>query len=378
MNEKIIFWWPDSIFLDVHWKKDPGSIPIELKLLGYDVNLVVGKFNSNIRYNGINVIETSKVADQETINTFKNRITGLLTMLKIVHKYDPKSVIIEHSEFEAILFAALLKLYTKFTLKFYPSLILKLDVDPDNVNPIDNRFIETSYRYIFTRLFDRIVCESECAYDELIKPNLIQQYKDKYIIVPNGFFNNKEHEKNVNVQKRNIILSVGRIHPQKGHDILISIFSKLAEKFPDWELRIVGSSDDKTYMNILKKQINDLNLNKSIKLITDLSDEDLIIEYKQASIFALLSRSEGSSISRIEAINYALPIVITEAGCGTHYKKFDSLVCNINDEECLIKSLCKLISNPDLRNEISERQKGAILSWHDVALEFAKLIENKE
>ena len=51
MGEKtIIFWWPHSIFTDVYWKKDQGSIPIELNQLGYDFILIVSKlkFNPNI------------------------------------------------------------------------------------------------------------------------------------------------------------------------------------------------------------------------------------------------------------------------------------------------------------------------------------------
>jgi len=58
-------------------------------------------------------------------------------------------------------------------------------------------------------------------------------------------------------------------------------------------------------------------------LITNVSNEDLIKEYRKASIFCLLSRHEGFSISRIEAIHYGLPIVITKAGCGIQYKNTD-------------------------------------------------------
>lgn len=373
----IIFWWPNSTFLDVHWKKDPGSIPIELSLLGYDVILVLGKLNSRKRPNGLTIIETFAKGNSGTINGPINRFQSSLRMLKAVIKDQPKAIIIEHSEIEAVLFAASMRLYKKLGLKSSPSLILKLDADPDGVKIGNNYFIWVLYRYLYTRLFDKIVCESECAYNELLRPKLIQKYKSKHIIVPNGFFNDHEKDKNSSLYtRRNTILSVGRIHPLKGHDILIRVFSKLKDKFPDWELRIIGMLEDKSYMETLRKQIDDLNIGNSVKLLTDVNDEDVIKEYKQASIFCLLSRREGYSIARVEAIHYGLPIVITEAGCGIHYKKFGSFVHNIDDEKSILESLSTLMSNADLRAEISEKQKGAVMTWHDVALEFAKLVEN--
>ncbi len=56
-HETIIFFWPRSIFLDVAWKKDPGSIPLGLSKLGYMVTIIVGKMESNNIPSSIKIVE---------------------------------------------------------------------------------------------------------------------------------------------------------------------------------------------------------------------------------------------------------------------------------------------------------------------------------
>ena len=108
--------------------------------------------------------------------------------------------------------------------------------------------------YIRTILFDKAVCESECAYNEYLSMRIIARHKNRLIIIPNGFYMDSNEFTIENINNGKIILSVGRIAPQKGHDILISIFQKVAQKYPDWKLRIVGAVEDKEYLALLIKK----------------------------------------------------------------------------------------------------------------------------
>lgn len=130
-------------------------------------------------------------------------------------------------------------------------------------------------------------------------------------------------------------------------------------------------------MQVLKNRIINLKLNNSVSIITNVSEEDLVKEYKKASIFCLLSRNESFGISRIEAIHYGLPLVISEAGCGLQYKKFGSFVCDIENQDCVKEALSKLILNQTLREEIAESQKPMALNWRDVAFKFSELIDSR-
>ena len=372
-DNSVIYWWPDSVFSEVQWKKDPGSIPLELKKLGYRVTLVVGKFASKVKHNEIDVIETySGRRAKPTFNLFE-RLMGIKVVLELAYRSRPKSIIIEQSPREILLFLFLLRL--RIIIRPLPKLIMMFDVDPERMNASNKRPTDVFYRFLFTVLSDSIFTQTECNLTELTTPKLISKYKYKYSVIPLGFRpEDVQNEHHTGGKRYPRILAVGQISQIKGHDLLISIFAKIVNKFPNWELRIIGLSNDNNYMESLTKGIRDLGLYNSVRIFTDLSDDDLDREYEEASIFCLLSRNESFGIARVEAIYHGLPIVITEAGCGSQFKKFGSYVCKIDDQDCIIEALEMLIKDENLRKEVSERQMRAIMTWHEVALELSKYL----
>ena len=128
-KRKVFFWWPDSIFYDVHWKKDPGSIPLELQNLGYDTTLIVGNFFL-AQMRQIRTISTRPKVTEEKNFGFIERVVSMLLVLKMVAKERPKAIIIEHAEREVLWFSILLRILMPI---HRPSMILKLDVNPDNI-----------------------------------------------------------------------------------------------------------------------------------------------------------------------------------------------------------------------------------------------------
>lgn len=59
------------------------------------------------------------------------------------------------------------------------------------------------------------------------------------------------------------IIAVGRLHPQKGFDILISAAKDVFDKYPDWHLNIFGEGELK---DALQSQIQTLGLQRNIFL----------------------------------------------------------------------------------------------------------------
>ena len=102
------------------------------------------------------------------------------------------------------------------------------------------------------------------------------------------------------------VLAVGRLHEQKGFDLLLQAWKVIEQKHPEWTLRIVGEGPKHSE---LEKQIRDLEL-KHMCLAG--RTENMAKEYVEASIFVLSSRYEG------------LPLVLAEAmWCGTPCVSFD-------------------------------------------------------
>lgn len=84
------------------------------------------------------------------------------------------------------------------------------------------------------------------------------------------------------------IIAVGRLHPQKGFDILISAAKDVFDKYPDWHLNIFGEGELK---DALQSQIQTLGLQRNIFLkgYTD----NINGEFAKSAFFVLSSRYEG-------------------------------------------------------------------------------------
>lgn len=86
----------------------------------------------------------------------------------------------------------------------------------------------------------------------------------------------------------NVVVSVGRLHDQKGIDMLLDTWAEVAPRHPDWQLRIYGSGEDE---EILKKQCTALGLDDSVDWMGSTSDVPSAL--RGGSVFVLSSRGEG-------------------------------------------------------------------------------------
>ncbi len=294
------------------------------------------------------------------------RVIGILNFRKILsflHNRKPDLILIEHTGGFITLLTFLLYRKNSKRKDKMSRMVLKYDLDPNIVAGI---LFRLEYKLVLA-IFDIVIVESKCAYDVLwsIKKS------SKINIVPNGYL---PHEIVTGYgDRKKIILSVGRVVKQKGHDILIKSFAKVHDFHLDWFLVIAGPIEDKQYYADLRDTIEKLGITKYVEFSGSLSDAELEQKYKQASIFCLLSRFEGFGIAIVEAISYGLPAIISAAGCGKEYRKYGTFVVPIGDIDKAAEAMLKLMENAALRKEISKKQMGGILSWNEVALNIEKL-----
>lgn len=109
-----------------------------------------------------------------------------------------------------------------------------------------------------------------------------------------------------------LILSVGILHPRKGHDTLITALARL--KHLDWRAVIVGSPHDPTHAEALDQMRHDLGLAERVTLAGRVERPDLFRLYAEATLFALATRYEGYGIVFDEALVRGLPIVACATG----------------------------------------------------------------
>ena len=109
-----------------------------------------------------------------------------------------------------------------------------------------------------------------------------------------------------------LILSVGILHPRKGHDVLLTALARITDL--DWTAVIAGTSHDADHAAALDRLHADFGLGGRVRIAGYLPDAELSALYRQAAVFALATRYEGYGLVFDEALAHGLPIVSCRAG----------------------------------------------------------------
>lgn len=109
-----------------------------------------------------------------------------------------------------------------------------------------------------------------------------------------------------------LILSVGILHPRKGHDVLLQALARL--RHLDWRAVIAGAPHDPGHAEALAGMVRDLGLSDRVRMAGRVPREELHGLYAEASVFALATRYEGYGIVFDEALLWGLPIVACATG----------------------------------------------------------------
>lgn len=147
------------------------------------------------------------------------------------------------------------------------------------------------------------------------------------------------------------VLTIGRIANQKGYDYLIEAWNIVENRNNGWKLRIIGQGK---LLPQLLEQIKHYGLEESIELIP--ASDNIVEQYKQASIYVMSSRYEGLPLVLIEAMAMGLPIVSFDCETGPREIVIDNVtgkLIPVFDVNKLAIELDVLMSNDSLRKSYS-------------------------
>lgn len=151
------------------------------------------------------------------------------------------------------------------------------------------------------------------------------------------------------VDKDKIVLSVGRLVPIKGYDLLLRAWALVAPNAPDWKLRIVGEGAE---MERLCAQARELGVDQSVEFVG--ASRNVEEHYRNAAIFCLSSRFEGFGMVLVEALSFGLPVVSfdCEAGPAEVLEGSGGRMVAPLDVDGLAENLLLFIHNPGERSEV--------------------------
>lgn len=174
-----------------------------------------------------------------------------------------------------------------------------------------------------------------------------------------------------------LILSVGILHPRKGHDVLIAALEGLADL--DWHAVIAGNPWDREHAAALAARCAASPEARRIRLAGRVAADELQHLYAQASIFALATRFEGYGIVFDEALMRGLPIVSTAVGAVPDTVPTDAgLLVPPDDAPALSAALRLVLTDPARRASMAAaatRAAAALPRWSDSAAIAGAVLE---
>jgi glycosyltransferase involved in cell wall biosynthesis len=151
-------------------------------------------------------------------------------------------------------------------------------------------------------------------------------------------------------EREPLVVSVGRLLPEKGHDVLLKAFARVAGEFAEWRLTIVGEGSQRVPLTELAR---DLGVGERVKLTGWLEAPEGVLA--RAGIFVMSSQYEGFSNALLEAIGAGLPVVTT--ACGGADEMVDAetngFVVPVDDVDALSRAMRRLMSDPVLRQRMA-------------------------
>ncbi|MBF0312044.1 MAG: glycosyltransferase [Oligoflexia bacterium] len=210
-----------------------------------------------------------------------------------------------------IVYLSLLFLRRKEKIKFYPV----DDCFPEkDLSLIQTRFTKGK-RFLVKKAYQSSsklvsisneMTKSFCSFYSLSKNDIVTIYNG--IDLTHFAFKSKAIKKNHPFR----LLSVGRLNPQKGFDLLIQAVHDLAQK--DCKISVTILGDGLERENLLKLK-QECNLSDEMLLIRPFTS-DIVKEFYEHDLYVLSSRYEGLVLILMEALASGIPIVATNCKSG--------------------------------------------------------------
>jgi glycosyltransferase involved in cell wall biosynthesis len=115
-----------------------------------------------------------------------------------------------------------------------------------------------------------------------------------------------------------VILYGGGVIPLKRLLDLVEAMPLILAVVPDARLRVAGSELDAAYARRVRRRVHEHGLEARVAFLGALSTEEMVDEYRRASIFVLPSGQETSPMVIGEAMAAGLPVVATRVGGVPH------------------------------------------------------------
>ncbi len=168
-----------------------------------------------------------------------------------------------------------------------------------------------------------------------------------------------------------VVGSVGRLQPVKGLSTLLEAAAILKQESPRYRFVIVGVGDER-YTRELVELRSRLGLTGEVTFLGVRSDVNWVM--RAFDVYALTSRSEGFSLSTVEAMASGVPVVATRCGGPEQILENGALGLLVENGSAgaVAGAIEQLRRNAPERRQIAERARRAVVARFTVAAQVGK------
>lgn len=209
-------------------------------------------------------------------------------------------------------------------------------------NQIESYVNDLSFKF-WTKHSNQILFLGK-TWENKIKPYIPKQVKTDYIYNPIPMQARQSNYKKY-------FLYTAYFNENKGCDILLKAFAKIAEHYPDWKLIMCGTGDTL----FVKKWIKECKLEGKVEMPGWIEGEQKHQLFKHAATYCMTSYQEGLPMSVLEAISYGVPVISTPVGCLPEILKdqHSTLFFDFGNSNELADCMRRIIIDHDLRERLS-------------------------
>lgn len=258
-----------------------------------------------------------------------------------------------------------------FAPLIYGSLAARL-ANVKTINTRHGRAQRTTHPFIW-RLNSRVVAVSDDAKTEMLRHNVIDPAKVQVIynaVNPADFAGVQDdhvrqlYRKKLGLQPETMLVGiVARLAKEKDHMTLVKAFEKIATKLFNVELLIIG---DGPLLIETKRLARNYQLEHKIKFLGFRDDIPLLLSI--LDVFVLSSRMEGISMTLLEAMAAAKPIVATEVGGNPEVVEDGKtgLLVPAGNPEKMAEAILKILADPSLAKAWGAAGRQRLLAKFDL------------
>ena len=255
------------------------------------------------------------------------------------------------------------------------------------LGPIRYFFKNLSYRIVIWLAIKR--AEEIIAVSIYVKNDITKNFSvnsDKISVIYEGVdikAENKEKLRMKNFElkqgiQKDYLLYVGNAYPHKNLERLIRAFGILINKYKqNLQLILVGEKD--YFYKRLKSFVDyqPLFVRQNIIFTGFVSDEYLSVLYQGASIYIFPSLCEGFGLPPLEAMNFGVPVVSSDATCLPEILGNAAFYFEARNAENISKAIIEVLSNKHLQENLIQNGYKQIKKyyWKKMAKKIIRIYE---